>query len=384
MASLKQLYPDRWQTSLEHPLPDFPEVISHAYLLVREEGNVLFYSTGREDINPADDTADLEHIRELGGIKRQYLCHWHEAVPAMEHIRQMFGAELSCYAPEQGAIRKASGVQADLTFREREMHPGDIEAIPTPGHTPGSACYLCKSPHGKTYLFTGDTILVKNDGTWENGYMPGGESSKPDLRESLMTLRGLEPDVIFPAASFGRFPFKEVSHKEWQSGVDEALGSLQTDLEELLSGYLAVCNRVLAKNKFWYRQVKRLNKVLLDNMNFRTIVYDQDPGQVLGAFTIRFEKENHKMSLLPPGDHNTAFAWKVPVRYLRDVVENRPEWYLRHPVKLDWKWLTTRISDETASRSNGRKALAAGTAGVVLGAAIGALSARYLRTGSKA
>jgi hydroxyacylglutathione hydrolase len=45
---MKQLYDDLWQTSAEHPLAQFPNSKCHAYLLRRDGGNVLFYSTGRE------------------------------------------------------------------------------------------------------------------------------------------------------------------------------------------------------------------------------------------------------------------------------------------------------------------------------------------------
>jgi glyoxylase-like metal-dependent hydrolase (beta-lactamase superfamily II) len=51
------------------------------------------------------------------------------------------------------------------SFWDRQMLLGDIEAIPTPGHTVGSACYQYRSPHGKNYLFTGDTIWPAR-GSW--------------------------------------------------------------------------------------------------------------------------------------------------------------------------------------------------------------------------
>ena len=54
---MKQIFPDLWQTRAEHP---FAGVTSHAYLLVRDTGNILFYSSGLKD--------EYQHIRELGGI----------------------------------------------------------------------------------------------------------------------------------------------------------------------------------------------------------------------------------------------------------------------------------------------------------------------------
>lgn len=60
---MRQIYPDLWQTSTEHPLSEFPHTTSNAYLLVRDAGNVLFYCTGREAIGKVDDRADLDRTR---------------------------------------------------------------------------------------------------------------------------------------------------------------------------------------------------------------------------------------------------------------------------------------------------------------------------------
>jgi glyoxylase-like metal-dependent hydrolase (beta-lactamase superfamily II) len=155
---MRQIYPDLWQTAAEHPLAAFPNTLCNAYLLVRSTGNVLFYSTGREAIGAADDRADLDRIEELGGVGHILLGHWHEASPSVRATKVRFGATLVSHARDAPPIEKEAGVAPDVTFWKRCRVSGDIEAIPTPGHTVGSACYLYRSPHGKTYLFTGDTI----------------------------------------------------------------------------------------------------------------------------------------------------------------------------------------------------------------------------------
>jgi hydroxyacylglutathione hydrolase len=209
---MKQIYPDLWQTGPEHP---FPTLTTHAYFLVRPAGNVLFYSSGLSE--------DHQHMQELGGIIRQYLSHRDEAGPPLVRIKQMFGSELCCHRLEEQAVRKVCPV--DLTFQAREIHLGDIEVISTPGHTDGSTCFLYQSPHGKTYLFTGDTIYPSNN-SWETFVMPEAGGSTSDLRDSLTQLRSLEPDVVISSASVGRLPFKEMAPGEWQEVVDRALRSL--------------------------------------------------------------------------------------------------------------------------------------------------------------
>jgi hydroxyacylglutathione hydrolase len=116
-----------------------------AYLLARETGNVLFCRS--------EHHADHRHIQELGGITHQ----WHEAAPGLARIKQMFGSKLVCHRLAEERVSKFSSV--DITFETREVHLGDIEVIPTPGHTPGSTCVRIKSPLGKTYLFAGDTLF---------------------------------------------------------------------------------------------------------------------------------------------------------------------------------------------------------------------------------
>jgi glyoxylase-like metal-dependent hydrolase (beta-lactamase superfamily II) len=207
---MKQIYPDLWQTRAEHP---FFGVTSHAYLLVRDTGNVLFYSSALRE--------EYQHIRTLGGITYQYLSHRDEAGPALADIKNLFGSKLCCHRLEEPAVSKVTPV--DYTFDKRETRPGDIEVIPTPGHTPGSVCFLTGSIGGKTYLFTGDTIFL-DKGSWDTRVNAGG--SKSDLKKSLMLLRDLKPGVVISSASVGSVPFKEVSAGEWQSEVDEVVRSL--------------------------------------------------------------------------------------------------------------------------------------------------------------
>ena len=80
---MKQLYDDLWQTALEKP---FTDLNTHAYVLTRQEGNVLFYNTS--------NAANIEQIRELGGITHQYLSHRHEAGPSLAIIKDTFGSAL--------------------------------------------------------------------------------------------------------------------------------------------------------------------------------------------------------------------------------------------------------------------------------------------------
>lgn len=207
---MKLIYPDLWQTDAEHPFG--PGMSTHAYLLTRSGGNVLFYSTGLDD--------EHEEMAARGGVARQYLSHRDEAGPPLARIRARFGSKLCCHEHEADAIGRYA--QIDLKFAEREVHLGDIELIPTPGHTPGSACFLVRSAHGGAYLFTGDSLFPRNGG-W--GTYVSRENS-PTAARSLEALRGLAPTVVISSASVGPDALREVSPSAWQAALDEGIRSL--------------------------------------------------------------------------------------------------------------------------------------------------------------
>jgi hydroxyacylglutathione hydrolase len=209
---MQQLFPDLWQTRTEHP---FHGVTTHAYLLTRHDGNVLFYGTGAQE--------ELQPIRDLGGIVRQYLSHRDEAGPALATIKQMFGSALCCHALEAKAIGAYCPV--DVTFDAHETHLGDIEVIPTPGHTSGSTCFVYRSPHGKTYLFTGDSIYADGQ-SWGTRVQVFAGGRKSDLKNSLGLLRDLQPDVVICSASVDRSPVQLMSAGEWRAIVDDAIARL--------------------------------------------------------------------------------------------------------------------------------------------------------------
>ena len=209
---MKQIYPDLWQTRAEHP---FPGVNSHAYLLVRETGNILLYNSSIRE--------EYEHIEALGGVAFQFLSHMDEVGPNLAEIKSRFGSKLCCHRFEESAVRKATSV--DYLFDRREKFLGDMEVIPTPGHTAGSVCFYVDSPFGKSYLFTGDTIYLSNH-AWEarvNGY---GGASKSDLRESLLILQNFAPAVVISSASVGDTPLKEVTADDWRNEIAKVVCKL--------------------------------------------------------------------------------------------------------------------------------------------------------------
>ena len=216
---MRQIYPDLWVTEPERLSPKSPDLTLHAYLLVRVTGNVLFCRS--------EHHADHLHMKALGGITHQYLTHWHEAAPGLASIKEMFGSKLACHRLAEEAVSKFSSV--DVAFETREVHLGDIEVIPTPGHTPGSTCFRFRSPHGKTYLFVGDTLFPSR-GRWRAVVFEDG--NKSDLNDSLLMLRSVDLDVVLCGASVAAVPFKAMSRDEWHTALEQAARSLREDTIE--------------------------------------------------------------------------------------------------------------------------------------------------------
>ena len=220
---MKQLAPDLWQTSA-HELAE--NVYTHAYLLTRPSGNVLIYGIGEAQQH------DLDAIDALGGIALQVLSHRDEASPALDQVRQRFGSRLAYHEADAHAIEAQAEADLFVTADCDEPLLDGIEVFATPGHTPGSVSLRYESPHGSTYLFTGDTIFPSQGG-WATAVYPQIESDAEALVDSLNLLRGIDADVVLSSASVGDTSVAEMTPEQWHGIIDHRVGRLR---EQFLRG----------------------------------------------------------------------------------------------------------------------------------------------------
>jgi glyoxylase-like metal-dependent hydrolase (beta-lactamase superfamily II) len=207
---MRQVQPDLWETEVESP---FPGLTTHAYLYQRVQGNVLFYNTSQQ--------ADIAQFAELGGVAYQLLSHRDEVGESLALIRERFQAKLGIHKQDQEALSEV--LKADLVFTDRQALLDDVEIIPTPGHTPGSVCFLVQSLSGKRYLFTGDTLYLSDWG-WQPGML--SFSDKTALAESLNLLQTLQPDLVISSAYSGQTAI-EVVTGQWAEKVKQAMAKLE-------------------------------------------------------------------------------------------------------------------------------------------------------------
>lgn len=117
------------------------------------------------------------------------LTHTHgDHIATLPELAQATGATIWVHRLEAPRVPGAKALPA-----EGSPLPG-VEALFTPGHTPGGTCYRIAGD-----LFTGDVLFVDWVGRSD---FPGGDTRM--LFESLARLRALDPDlVIRPGHHYG-------------------------------------------------------------------------------------------------------------------------------------------------------------------------------------
>jgi hypothetical protein len=182
--------------STPQPLPFAPSLDIRAFLLQREQGNLLVYSV-------TEFESDTAAVQNLGGITCQYLNHWHEAMFASDQV----DVPLFCHENERESVAEKTHVSE--TFSTRHRLDNDFEVIPTPGHTNGATAFLWDSGKHRC-LFTSDTIYL-DEGEWLATVLES--SDRTAYIESLELLRELDFDVLVPWAATGGQPYHAMTDK---------------------------------------------------------------------------------------------------------------------------------------------------------------------------
>jgi glyoxylase-like metal-dependent hydrolase (beta-lactamase superfamily II)/ferredoxin len=115
-----------------------------SFLLRRADGNVLVDS-------PRFAAPLVKRIEALGGVKWLFLTHQDDVADHAKFAAH-FGCERILHRADLGSSTRA--VERVIDGADPVRLADDLEVIPTPGHTAGSACLL----HRGTHLFTGDHL----------------------------------------------------------------------------------------------------------------------------------------------------------------------------------------------------------------------------------
>ncbi len=160
---------------------------NRAYVvLLRAEGRAFC-------VDPSHAAPDVERVcREAGcALTDVLLTHAHrDHWASLPRLIEVFSPRIFVHPAENFPPKGARLLTAEGPL------PGlpAVEALFTPGHSPGGVCYRFQDR-----LFTGDTLFVDWVGRWD---LPGGSGEA--LFRSLARLRRLDPSLrIHPGHHYG-------------------------------------------------------------------------------------------------------------------------------------------------------------------------------------
>ncbi len=158
----------------------------------------------------AEDEMDLVgvlathfHADHVGGNMMGY------SIEGVAQLLERQGTKIHVQAPEADLVLKTTGISVS----DMELHaPGDvvkvgdidIELLHTPGHTPGSQCFLVEGA-----LVAGDTLFLDGCGRTD---LPGSDTAA--MYRSLHNTLAKVPDetVLFPGHRYSYEPHATMGH----------------------------------------------------------------------------------------------------------------------------------------------------------------------------
>jgi len=156
------------------------------------------------DLTPAAVLATHYHPDHVGG---EVFGH---RVEGLAELQERIGLPVYVNREEGDGLRRITGlsesdlrrVDSDDTVRIGEV---EIRFLHTPGHTPGSQCFLVRNA-----LVAGDTLFVRGCGRVD---LPG---SDPDqMFESMRRLAGLPDDtILYPGHNYAEIPHSTLGEEK--------------------------------------------------------------------------------------------------------------------------------------------------------------------------
>ncbi|WP_066683723.1 MBL fold metallo-hydrolase [Christensenella intestinihominis] len=176
-------------------------LLENAYIAADEEAKEAIV------IDPGDDAREIEEqLDRLGlGVAYILLTHGHaDHIGAVEELKNRYHAKVAIHAGDAEMLVSARSNLSGLMGNPFSIGPADIlledgdmveagnlalRVLHTPGHSPGSVCFLRDG-----VIFSGDTLFEGSIGRTD---FPG--SSMEAMRDSLKRLKELEGDYdVYP------------------------------------------------------------------------------------------------------------------------------------------------------------------------------------------
>jgi len=163
----------------------------------------LAYLVGDDDakvcavVDPGWDARSIIDAAEGNGwrIDKVLLTHTHfDHVGALEKLARLAKGGIYAHGEEAGSIDESIPTTPTADGTVIEVGSLRVVCMHTPGHTPGSQCFLVDGS-----IITGDTLFIDGCGRVD---LPGSDPDR--MVESLKTLAGLPPEtVVYPGHDYG-------------------------------------------------------------------------------------------------------------------------------------------------------------------------------------
>lgn len=169
----------------------------YAHFVRRPAGNLVLDTDRTASMSEA-----FQAIEQAGGVRTVVVSDRHLGGKSSTEVAERFGALVYASAIEADAMgHRKNAVRIDHALPlQRTTIEGDVELIPTPGHTEGQFSTLVEV-EGARCLFTADFVYRKG-GAW----VPGNASRKKMLG-SFEGLRELTFDYVVPWTGYGQTEF---------------------------------------------------------------------------------------------------------------------------------------------------------------------------------
>jgi glyoxylase-like metal-dependent hydrolase (beta-lactamase superfamily II) len=158
------------------------------------------------EVDKVVDLAEADGMEVVGGL----VTHWHpDHTNQVEQLLERTKSKLHVHKAEKTILDRLAG-RTDVVAHEGGdvLEVGDLKIrfVHTPGHTPGSQCFLLELPEEERALVSGDTLFIGACGRTD---FPGG--SPEEMYRSLSELAKL-PDgtVLLPGHNYADRPISTI------------------------------------------------------------------------------------------------------------------------------------------------------------------------------
>lgn len=185
--------------------------ISNVYLVEKKEGYLLVDAGSSQD-----PPVVLSSMASLGlrpsDVKYILVTHAHwDHINGLQKLRESTGAKVVAHVDE-APLLSTEGIKADILIKGGDII-AEIMAVHTPGHTPGSTCYLDLE---RGALFVGDLVYEEGGRLHEVDHQYSQDPAKN--RESIAKLLNYKFKHVLPGHGN---PVLETGYEELRQLVEK-------------------------------------------------------------------------------------------------------------------------------------------------------------------